>query len=159
MSFPDGVSYRRMQSSDLHDLQLLLPALLPGNWELEILQDLLLSSHRCRVLYSHAGVKNTVFGFVEYTVVADICEIMNIAIASHAQGAGLGRLLLSKVVQEARQAGCECCQLEVRRTNEAAIGLYVSQGFEMSGVRKNYYPAMQAGSVPEDALLYSLQLE
>ena len=34
---------------------------------------------------------------------------------------------------------CEEYFLEVRESNEAAIGLYTSQGFVKEGIRKNFY--------------------
>lgn len=157
MSFAPGLNYRRMQTADLPTLNRLLPELLPGDWSMTVLQELLLSNHRTRVI-STLDADVSIVGFVEYVTVVDEFELLNLAIARQLQGTGLGRLLLQKVIQEARNADCTRCLLEVRPSNFAAIALYVSEGFEMTGLRKGYYPPLSPSSLAEDALLYTLHL-
>jgi len=53
------------------------------------------------------------------------------------------------------KSGAKRCLLEVRASNAAARGLYRSLGFQVDGVRKNYYPAATGR---EDALLMSREL-
>ena len=64
------------------------------------------------------------------------------------RGGGYGKMLLEECEEEARRRGAEILRLEVRRSNEAARGLYEKAGFTVTGERKNYYR-----EPPEDALL------
>lgn len=159
MGLPAGVSYRKLQVSDFPLLQRMLPPLLPGDWSVTVLQQLLISTHHCRVLCSAADeAEDAVLGFAEFTTLIDECELLNLAIDPEVQGCGLGRTLLRCVLEEVRGLGCTRSFLEVRRSNDAAIALYASEGFSLDGVRKAYYPPRSEGGSAEDALLYSLVL-
>jgi ribosomal-protein-alanine N-acetyltransferase len=80
-------------------------------------------------------------------------EILNIAVAESARGRGAGRALLEALLGELRAAGVHQVFLEVRRSNQAAIGLYRGVGFRPLGVRPGYY-----GRPREDALTMVLEL-
>jgi ribosomal-protein-alanine N-acetyltransferase len=66
-------------------------------------------------------------------------HINNVAIRPAHRRRGLARLLLHEVLTRAAAAGSERATLEVRRSNEAALGLYRGLGFRLAGVRKDYY--------------------
>ncbi len=88
-----------------------------------------------------------------YIGVQEICGeayITNIAVFSRFRGSGVGRKLLRAAIDGADARGCEFITLEVRKSNSAAISLYLSEGFEEVGIRKNFYSAPQ-----EDAVLYT----
>lgn len=157
MTVPAGLLYRPMQANDLPQLQQILPKVLPGDWSRETLGNLLHSSHDCRVLEAQQP-PGQLAGFAEFLVVLDECQLFNIAITPEFQGKGLGRTLLHLVVGEVQQSGCRTCVLEVRQSNTAAIALYAGQGFTQVGLRKDYYPALQPGLSPENALLFTLAL-
>ena len=70
------------------------------------------------------------------------CEVLSVAVAPAARRLGVGRALLSRLVD-----GCEVAHLEVRRDNVAALALYLGFGFGRAGVRAGYY------ADGEDALL------
>jgi ribosomal protein S18 acetylase RimI-like enzyme len=59
-------------------------------------------------------------------------------VASWARGQGLGRALVLAVEAAARQAGFWFLELDVRETQEAAVKLYESLGFERWGTNPNY---------------------
>lgn len=52
---------------------------------------------------------------------------------------GLARQLMSYALNEAHRNGVKVCDLEVRVSNIPAIQLYSSFGFDIKGLRKNYY--------------------
>jgi ribosomal protein S18 acetylase RimI-like enzyme len=54
----------------------------------------------------------------------------------------------------AERGAANALWLEVRPSNEAAIKLYVSYGFNVVGRRRDYYPAQEGKR--EDALLLKL---
>ena len=52
---------------------------------------------------------------------------------------GVARALVSALVSQGRADGARIVVLELRRSNEAALGLYRSLGFAVAGERKAYY--------------------
>ncbi len=66
-------------------------------------------------------------------------HIINLAVAPEARGRGIARGLLQHALEWAAGERAERSLLEVRCSNAAARLLYVSAGFEVVGVRKNYY--------------------
>ena len=89
-----------------------------------------------------------VIGFCLFWRIGPEADLLKIAVEEPFRGTGVGRILMAHFLESAAQAGVEVCFLEVRRSNEAALGLYSSFGFEECGVRRAYY----AGPV-EDALI------
>lgn len=56
-------------------------------------------------------------------------EVYNLAIAPHAQGAGLGAALLTAGLRHLRETGCDEVVLWVDRANDRAVRLYERNGF------------------------------
>jgi ribosomal-protein-alanine N-acetyltransferase len=81
--------------------------------------------------------------------------VLNVCVAPAAQGAGLGRRLIQRLVDLARWHRAERVYLEVRPSNPHAIALYHDLGFNEIGRRPNYYPD-RAGR--EDALVMAMEL-
>ncbi len=71
--------------------------------------------------------------------VADELHILNVATAVSARRQGLGTALLAEVLAYAASHRLRLVLLEVRRSNDAAIGLYRKLGFSVFGVRRAYY--------------------
>ena len=88
-----------------------------------------------------------ILGYAGLHVIVDEGYIDNIAVEEDARGHGVGSALLD-VFCRFGQAHLAFLTLEVRESNEAAIGLYQKYGFEEVGRRKDYYQ-----SPKEDALL------
>lgn len=66
-------------------------------------------------------------------------DIQTIAVAPEARRKGLGRVLMTSLMNEARRRGAREIFLEVRADNPTAEALYASLGFERLGVRPGYY--------------------
>jgi ribosomal-protein-alanine N-acetyltransferase len=66
-------------------------------------------------------------------------EILNLAVAPERRRNGLGVGLLTAGLVELTQRGVEEVFLEVRASNEAAIAMYLAQGFRPMGRRREYY--------------------
>lgn len=75
-------------------------------------------------------------------------NITNIAFSQSARGQGRGQKLVAFLKEKAGQMGITAMTLEVRKSNAAAIAVYQKNGFQIAGMRKDYYrkPA-------EDALI------
>ena len=89
-----------------------------------------------------------VIGHGGVIVLAGEAHISTIAVAPVHQRRGLGAVLLGHLVAAAEANGCDSVTLEVRASNEAAIGLYERYGMVSSGVRPRYY-----ADNDEDAIL------
>ena len=86
----------------------------------------------------------------------DEMHLLNIAVDKAWHGAGLARGLLDTLYAFCRQSGVAQLWLEVRPSNDRALGVYRRQGFVDVGLRKGYYPAP---SGREDALVMCLDLK
>jgi len=69
---------------------------------------------------------------------AHAAQFMHSYVAPYARGHGLARLMMLKVEERARAIGVRVLNLDVRETQEAAIALYESLGYERWGVHPNY---------------------
>jgi len=78
-------------------------------------------------------------GYVGLMAVPPEADVQTIAVATRAQGNGLGRELLRALIDEARRRECSQVFLEVRSNNASAVTLYESVGFERQAVRTDYY--------------------
>lgn len=77
--------------------------------------------------------------------------LMDLAVGKEYRTKGEGRLLLEHFLVQCEKNKIAEAWLEVRVTNQAAISLYLSCGFETVECRKNYYPLPDNGR--EDALI------
>lgn len=66
-------------------------------------------------------------------------HITTLIIDPGVQGKKLGQLLLSELLLMAQQRGLTRATLEVRASNQRALGLYQKFGFKEAGQRKRYY--------------------
>jgi ribosomal-protein-alanine N-acetyltransferase len=91
-------------------------------------------------------------GFVVYNRVLDEGSIHNLAVLPELQRQGLARKLLEAAFEAMAGQGAVRALLDVRASNGAARGLYRALGFEVDGVRAQYY---RAATGREDAILMS----
>ena len=97
--------------------------------------------------------EHPVAAFCAFWLVVDQAHINNLAVRPELRGRGLGTQLLEGVIAEVAHLGGRELTLEVRQSNEPALGLYRRAGFRQEGVRKNYYT-----SPIEDALVLRFML-
>lgn len=95
-------------------------------------------------------------GFALCRTVLDEAELLLIGVLPAARRQGIGRALLDAVLRDARGQGVSRLHLEVRHDNAAALGLYESAGFQVSGRRSGYYRAHNGQ--PRDALTLTCAL-
>ena len=80
-----------------------------------------------------------VAGYIGCYCIAGAGEITNVAVKASHRRKGIGGKLLQKLYEEGAGLDTREYFLEVRESNEAAIGLYLRQGFVKEGIRKNFY--------------------
>ena len=83
--------------------------------------------------------ENEVAGYIGCYCIAGQGEITNVAVKRSYRRQGIGGMLLEKLYEEGKALDTFEFFLEVRESNEAAIGLYSRQGFVKEGIRKNFY--------------------
>lgn len=131
----------------------------PWPWTEGMFADSLRSGHLCYLASEREpGLQQDLeraLGYIIVLVAVGECHVLNVCVDPQQQGNGYGRRLLNHALNAAVDLGAEAAYLEVRASNETAIKLYESAGFERVGLRKQYYPA---GDVREDALVYRLAL-
>jgi len=157
------LSLRRMVLDDLADIMPIEQAAYPFPWSDNIFRDCLKAAYNCWVLQHCQASQATseqpssnvnTIGYVVFSVAAGEMHILNICVSPDWQGHGFGRYLLQKTQDKACQQGAEMCFLEVRESNKTAQKLYLSEGFNEVGFRKNYY---YAGDTREHAIVMAKQ--
>src|ERR1700732_695244 len=113
-------------------------------WSEGIFRDCLRVGYVCRVVTVSREV--TAYGVMSFG--AGEAHILNLCVGEDWRGRGIGKRLLSALIERAAAAGMGEAFLEVRPSNTAAIRLYQALGFEQGGMRRGYY---QAPSGREDA--------
>lgn len=92
--------------------------------------------------FSHLYVirlDDKVIAYAGIWILFERAEITTIAVSKKHQGKGYGRMLLKHLLRIAIANNCDICSLEVRPSNQIAINLYESLGFEKLRIRKDYY--------------------
>jgi ribosomal-protein-alanine N-acetyltransferase len=83
--------------------------------------------------------RETVVAFCVCWVIFDELHINTLAVAPAARRTGLATALLRRVMAEAAAEGATKATLEVRASNDAALGLYRRLGFDVIAQRPRYY--------------------
>ncbi|MGH8506415.1 MAG: ribosomal protein S18-alanine N-acetyltransferase [Stenotrophobium sp.] len=127
-----------MQASHLQAVMTIEFRAYPFPWTEGIFKDCLRSGYSAWVM---TGTGDRVQGYAVMTMAVGEAHVLNLCVDPAVQQRGLGRMLLSHLMNLARAAHCTAVLLEVRRSNKAALRLYHSMQFEPVGIRKAYYPA------------------
>lgn len=142
---------RLMLPSDLKAVAQVERAAYHYPWSHGIFRDCLLAGYYGLVL----EVGDAVAGYGIMSIAAGEAHILNLCVHPSCQRLGLGRRLLHALVCRAQEAEASKIFLEVRPSNQVALNLYASVGFEQIGIRPGYYQA-EAGR--EDAVVLALTL-
>jgi ribosomal-protein-alanine N-acetyltransferase len=143
---------RLMQPSDLKSVAGVERCAYQYPWSLGIFRDCLLAGYYCLVL----DVAGAVTGYGIMSIAAAEAHLLNLCIHPNAQRIGYGRRILNALLAKAADAGADKVFLEVRPSNEVALHLYRSVGFEQIGIRPAYY---QAEHGREDAVILAISLQ
>ncbi|MBS0416440.1 MAG: ribosomal protein S18-alanine N-acetyltransferase [Proteobacteria bacterium] len=147
---PD-VLIRPMSENDVPEVIAVERASYQFPWSEGIFRDCLRVGYVCRVV----TVSDTIIGYGVMSVGAGEAHILNLCIGDLYRCKGVGRRLLTYLIERGAAAGMSEAFLEVRPSNTSAIRLYLSVGFEQVGMRRGYY---QAVGGREDAAVLKLAL-
>ena len=93
-----------------------------------------------------------IVGFLALRLVADVCEILNLAVLPAACRKGIGFRLVTHALREVGSRGGKTISLEVNITNLPAISLYTKAGLKEWGRRAKFYNGK------DDALIMGIHL-
>lgn len=100
------------------------------------------------VFFVAAFLDETVAGYVGAYLAADELSITNVAVTDSYRRCGAANQLMKALDAFAKEKNLYGITLEVRVSNNAAIALYEKNGYEKSGIRKEFYSKPK-----EDALI------
>jgi len=148
---PASDGMRTMREPDVPEVVAIERASYQFPWSEGIFRDCLRVGYTCRV----ATIGKQITGYGVMSVGAGEAHILNLCVAEAFRCRGLGRQLLTVLLERAAAAAMKEAFLEVRPSNTAAIRLYLANGFEQVGMRRGYY---QAVGGREDAAVLRLGL-
>ena len=145
--------FHPMRRDDLPEVGGLEQLVYSHPWTQGNFQDSLDSGYQCWLARDTGG---KLAGYFLLMMMPDEAHLLNITVSPAWQGRGLGRILLERAFQIARNFSAPAVLLEVRPSNPHALAVYRHVGFRQIGIRKNYYPAAEGRR--EDAIVMRLPL-
>lgn len=134
---PTGVAVRRLVAADVDAVVAIESEAFTSPWSRQTFLDLADRPNLELLVLEHED--EGVIGYAVLWCVMDQGELANVAVTPRHRGRGLGTFLLSSVLDRARGRGVDTVFLEVRVSNERALGLYERLGFSDVGLRRGYY--------------------
>lgn len=134
---PPGVAVRRLVPEDVDAVVAIETQAFTSPWRRETFLDLFGRPNLEMLVMEDR--EEGIIGYAILWCIMDQGELANMAVTPEFRGRGLGRLLLSRVLETARERGIEAVFLEVRVSNERASRLYERFGFVDVGTRRDYY--------------------
>ncbi len=147
-----SLNIRPMEKDDIDAVMAIELSAYTYPWTNRIMADCIRVGYHCSI----GEVGGVLASYCIMSTGAGEAHILNLCVAEEFQRRGLGQLLLTNMLDEAKDEGIEDIFLEVRPSNVAAIELYERLGFNQMGTRKDYYPAKNGR---EDAVILALNLE
>lgn len=147
-----SLNIRPMGKADIDAVMAIELSVYTYPWTNRIMADCMRVGYHCSI----GEVDGVLASYCIMSTGAGEAHILNLCVAEEFQRRGLGQLLLTNMLDEAKEEGIEDIFLEVRPSNVAAIELYERLGFNQMGTRKDYYPAKNGR---EDAVILALNLE
>lgn len=80
-----------------------------------------------------------IIGYAGLLQVMEEGDVTNVVVEESWRGQGLGRSLMTRLLEDGKARGIRAFTLEVRTGNKGAIRLYEELGFRSEGVRKGFY--------------------
>ena len=139
------ITVRLMTESDVSAAAALEAACFSEPWSEKSFLDAL---HNENTLYLAAEEDGRFIGMCGLWQSLDEADVMNVAVDPALRGRGVAAALMEELMRLGRERGITAFSLEVRSSNQPAIGLYQKCGFVTEGVRRNFY-----AKPTEDALI------
>jgi len=140
---------RIMQRKDIDEVFAIEMLSFTNPWTKTMFEDELENDLAVYFVYEENG---NILGYAGIYHILDEGHITNIAVHPNFRNKGIGKMLIAKIIEYAKENGISALTLEVRKSNIIAQSLYKKFGFIEAGIRPNYYI-----SPKEDALIMWLR--
>jgi ribosomal-protein-alanine N-acetyltransferase len=139
-----------MMGGDIHRVMAIAASLKEApRWTRDVYEKALaLGGTPERIALVAEDAESKIAGFAVAAAIPPEAELETIAVSMESQGQGIASRLFQELMAELKERQITKVMLEVRESNDAALGLYRSLGFVQTGRRPVYYADPQ-----EDALL------
>jgi ribosomal-protein-alanine N-acetyltransferase len=132
----DFMMIRKMTEADLPEVCVIENETFSDPWSEKDFSDSLLDEMNG---YLVAVIDGRVAGYCGCWGVAGEGNIYNVAVKKEYRRCHIGETMLKTLIRQFEERGITSFTLEVRASNEPAIRLYQSLGFEAAGVRRDFY--------------------
>lgn len=140
------ITYRAARPSDAAEMAELEVLCFSDPWRKDAIEQDVAGNPLAR--YIVAVSDGRIVGFGGLWVVVDQGHIIDVAVHPEFRRRGIGRALVTAMINDSKTEGVVAHTLEVRESNEAALKLYEELGFRVAGMREDYYQ-----HPPEHALI------
>ena len=149
----EGIAIRKIVLGDLPEILMIEQECQLSPWSEDDYRAELDRSHSISIA---ASLNDRTAGFlIGRLITSDAeAEIYNIGVRKMFRRENIGSVLVRYFIDVCKIHGIDRVFLEVRQSNNEASAFYKKQGFEIAGIRKNFY-----GLPLEDALIMNLNLE
>lgn len=130
---------RRMKEEDLPNVLEIEQVSFPNPWHKKTFIGEILNHPISFPLVVVHGVQERVMGYIIFWHIHDEVQINNIAVHPDFRRMGIGEAVVNMVLSKVKMEGARFITLEVRPSNFAARALYNKLGFEVLGIKENYY--------------------
>ncbi len=144
-SWLNETTIQPMAEADLDEVLAVERNSFPSAWSRGSYERELRNDNSFYFVAQHSG---KLVGYAGMWVIFEEAHVTTIAVKSECRRRGLGKRLLSLLIDFARARNAARLTLEVREGNEAAVALYEQFGFERKGLLPNYY-----GDTGEDGIV------
>lgn len=132
--------FRRATIADMPQVLVIEASVQQTPWSLGVLEMTLYTDEQFWLVeLDHPKDEFPLIGFMVASVFPPQADLTNIGVHPAYQGRGLGGQMLNHLWAQLANKGVGELTLEVRVSNDRAIGLYQKLGFVVTGKRKNYY--------------------
>lgn len=145
------IDIKVMDENDIHQVAAIEQEIFSVPWSKQGFLDTL---HMDSVRFLLAVEAGEILGYCGIYMAADEGEITNVAVSPKRRREGIGELLLEALLRVGRKNAISRFFLEVRKSNESAILLYMKHGFKKCGERRDFYEIPK-----EDAYLMCREYE
>ena len=146
------VNFSEMSEKDIVDVLAIEQESYGYPWSEKIFYDCINNNYLCRVL----TLDDSLIGYLISSLVQDECHIMNLCVKKEYRNFGYGKLILDELHKELFELKCKIIFLDCRPSNNSALKLYQSLGYNEIGKRRNYYPAPNGY---EDAIILAKDIK
>ena len=141
-----GFSLRRLQLADLDAIEKIERASYPTPWSRSMFASELAKQSSLSIAAVEPG--GGLVGYLVLSRYVDAWHVMNVAVDEPYRGRGVASQMLEQLFDRTGDDVERGYTLEVRVSNDTAIGLYRRLGFVETGIRRGYYTDNR-----EDALI------